>query len=132
MLAAGPLSFKRALQNVTAQSTLEAELISMEHAGKEAVYLSSMFAELGFGKLFESLPLFGDNTGAVRIAGNSTYSSRTKHIALRFVYLKELVKDGNIPIHHVKTQKQLADVGTKFLTKNTRRHLLNFIEAYTT
>ena len=106
MLAGGPLSFKTALQNVTAQSTLEAELISMEHASKGAVYLSNMTAELGFGKLFESAPLFGDNTGAVRhIAGNSTNSSRTKHIALRFFYLKELVKDSKITIHHVATQK---------------------------
>ena len=122
MLAEGPLSFKTALQNVTAQSILEAELISMAHARKEAVYLSNMMAELAFGKLFESVPLFGDNTGALHIAGISTYSSRTKHIALRFFYLKELNKDGKITIHHVATQKQLADVGTKFLTKKTHRH----------
>ena len=91
-----------------------------------------MMAELGFGKLFESVPLFGANTGALHKAGNSTYGSRTKHIALRFIYFKDLVKDGKITIHHVATQKQLADVGTKFLTKNTHRHLLNLIEAYTT
>ena len=88
MLAEGSLSFKTALQNVTAQSTLEAELISMAHASKDAVYLSNMMAELGFGKLFESVPLFGDNTGALHIAGNSTYSSRTEHIALRFLLLE--------------------------------------------
>ena len=58
------------------------------------MYLSSMMVELGFGKLFESVPLFGDNTGALHIAGNSTYSSRTKHIALRFIFLNEQVKDG--------------------------------------
>ena len=131
MLAGGPLSFKTEMQNVTAQSTLEAELISMAHASKEAVYLSNMMAELGLGKLFESLPLFGDNTGALLTTGNSTYSSRTKHTALRFFYFKELGKDGKITIHHVVTQKQLADVGTKLLMKNTHRHLLNLIEAYT-
>ena len=131
-LAGGPLSFKTALQNVTAQSTLEAQLISMAHASKEAVYLSNMMAELGVGKLFESVPLFGDNTGALHIAGNSTYRSCTKHIVLRCFYLKGLVKDGKITIHYVATQKQLTDVGTKFLTNNTHRHLLNLIEAYTT
>ena len=73
MLAGGPSSFKTALQNVTAQSTLEAELISMARASKEAVYISNMMAELGFGKLFESVPRFGGNTGALHIAGNSTY-----------------------------------------------------------
>ena len=84
MLAGGPLSFKTALLNVTAQSILEAELISMAHASKEAVDLSSMMAELGFGKLFEIVPLFGDIAGALHITGNRTYSSRTKHIAMRF------------------------------------------------
>ena len=104
----------------------------MAYASKQAVYLFNMMAELGFGKLFESVPLFGDNTGALHIAGNGTYSSRTKHIALCFFYLKELVTDDEITIHHVETQKQLADVGTEFLTKNTHRHLLNLVEAYTT
>ena len=91
-----------------------------------------MMTELGFEKLFESVPLFGDNTGALHIAGNSTYSPRTKHTALRFFYLKKLIKNGKITIHHVATQKQLTDVGTKFVTKNTHRHLLSLIEAYTT
>ena len=52
---------------MTAQSTVEAQLISMAHASKEAVYLSNIMAKLGFGKLFERIPLFGDNTGALHI-----------------------------------------------------------------
>ena len=43
MLAGGSLSFKTALQNVTAQSTLEAQPISMAHASKEAVRDSGMY-----------------------------------------------------------------------------------------
>ena len=88
-----------------------------------------MMAEVEFEKLLESVSLFGDNTGALHITGNSTYSSRTIHIAVRFFHLKELVKDGIITIHHVEKQKPLADVGDKFLTKNTHRHLLHLIAA---
>ena len=51
----------------------------MALASEEAVYLSNMMTELGFGKRFPSVPLFVDNTGALHITGNSTYSSRTKH-----------------------------------------------------
>ena len=131
MMDEGPLSFKTALQRVTAQSTMEAELISVALASKEAVYLSNRMAELGFGKLFHSVPLFVDNTGALHIAGNSTYSSRTKHIGLRFFSLKERVKEGRITIHHLATTRQLADMGTKFLTKSTHRHLLELIKVYT-
>ena len=78
ILAGGPLSFKTALQNVTGQSTLEAEPISMAHASKEAVDLSTMMAELGFGNMFESVPLFGDNTGAL----HSTWRSLARNISL--------------------------------------------------
>ena len=74
MMAGEPLSFKTALQSVTAQSTMEAGLISMALASQEAVYLLNMMAELGFGKLFNSVQLFVDNTGALHIKGNSTYS----------------------------------------------------------
>ena len=45
------LSFKTALQNATAQSTLEAKLISVAHAIKEATYVSNIMAELTFEKL---------------------------------------------------------------------------------
>ena len=103
----------------------------MALASEEAVYPSNMMTELGFGKRFHSIPLFVDNTGALRIAGNSTYSSRTKHVALRFMFLKELVKEGRITIHHVATTKQLADTGTKFLSEGTHRHLLELIKRYT-
>ena len=87
--------------------------------------------ELRFGKRFHSVPLFVDNTGALHMACNSTYSSRTKHNAIRFFFLKELVKEGRITIHHVATTKQLADMGTKFLSKGTHRHLLELIKGYT-
>ena len=56
----------------------------MTHENKEAVYISNMTAELGFGRLFESVPLFGDNTGALHTAGNSTYSSRTNKLLYAF------------------------------------------------
>ena len=130
MIAGGPLSFTTALQSVTTQSTMEAELISMALASKEAIYLSNMMAELGFGKLFNSVPLFVKNTGALHIAGNSTYSSRTKHIALRFFFLKELIKEERITIHHEANTKQLADIGTKLLSKSTHQHLQELIKTY--
>ena len=87
--------------------------------------------ELGFGNLFDSVPFLVDNKGALHIAGNSTYSSRTKHIALRFFFLKELDKEESVTTRQVATQKQLADIETKFLSKSKHRHPLAFIKTYT-
>ena len=90
-----------------------------------------MMTELGFGKLLNSVPLFVDDTGVLHIAGNSTYSSRTRHITLRFFFPIELIKEGRITIHHVATMKQLDDIETKFLGKSTHRYLLELIKTYT-
>ena len=109
---------------------MEAELICMALANKE-IYLSNMMAELGFGKLFHSVALLLDNTDVLYIAGHSTYRSRTRHIALRIVFLKEVVKEGRTTIHNVVITRHLADMGTKFLIKGTHRHLLELIKGYT-
>ncbi|CAM9240520.1 unnamed protein product [Laminaria digitata] len=87
-MAGGPINFKTALQSGTAEFTVAAERISIALGSKDAVYLSNMMTELGFGKLFDSVQCFVDNTDALHIAGNSTYSSRTKHIALPLFFTK--------------------------------------------
>ena len=50
---------------------------------EEAIFCSNMLLGLGFGESFGSLPLYIDNKSALHVAGNRTYSSRAKHIALR-------------------------------------------------
>ena len=53
----------------------------------------NVLSEPGLENEFNSVTLFGDNAGALHVAGNSTYSARTKDIALRIFFLKELVRD---------------------------------------
>lgn len=69
-----------------------------------------------------------DRTCALHIATNSTYSSRTKHIALRFSFLRELVKNGRILIHHVGTHDSLADVATKYLANDAFYSVIRHIK----
>ena len=52
-----------------------------------------MLTELGFGKEFEQVTLKIVNTATLHVVGNRAFSSRTKHIALRFFYIRELVKE---------------------------------------
>ena len=71
-----------------------------------------------------------DNTATLHVIGNQAFSSRTKHIALRFFYVRELVNDGAITIHYIPTENQLADIGTKFLNKQRLRFLINIIKNF--
>ena len=98
-------------------STMEAELVASALAIKEAVFCSNMMTELGFGKEFGEVTLHIDNTATLHVIGNRAFSSRTKHIALRFFHTREL-KENKITTHYISTENKLADIGTKHLNKH--------------
>ena len=112
--ANAPISFKVGLQGLTAQSTMEKELVTAALRMKKAVFCSNMTLE---HESFGRAPLFIDKTSALHVAGNRTYSPRAKHVALRYLFVQELVEEGKISIHYVKSEDQLADFGTKHLSK---------------
>ena len=123
-LANAPVSFKVGLQGLTAQSTMEAELVAAALAMKEAVFCFNMIKELGFSTRFHSVPLYTDNTSALHVVGNRTYSSRVTHVALRYFFIQELVKEGRITVKYVKAEDQLADIGTKHLSKQRQSYVV--------
>ena len=130
MLADGPISFKMGLQGLTAQSAMEAELVAAALTMKEAVFCKNKMEDLKFKGGFDSVPLYMDNTSAFHVVGNRTFSPRAKHIARRYLFLQELVENGTIVIHHVKTQGQLADIGTEHLNEQRHRELINKIRDF--
>ena len=127
MLANAPMSFRSGLQGVTATSTMEAELVASALAIKEAVFRSNMLTELGFRKEFAQMPVYCDNTATLHALGNRSFSSRTKHIALRFFFIRELVTEGRTSIHYVPTEDNLVDDGTKHFNKHRFKHRMNLI-----
>ena len=60
------------------------------------VYILYVLWELGFENEFNRFLLFGYDTGARHVTGNSTYSARTKHIVLRLIFSMELVRGGQV------------------------------------
>jgi hypothetical protein len=52
----------------------------------------------------------GDSTSAISVAKNPVLYSRTKHIEVRYHFLRDNVEKGNIDLIHVSTEKQLADI----------------------
>ena len=76
-------------------------MMPVSYGTKEAVYLSNFLGELGF-RSYKTVPVNCDSTGAISVIANRPYSSRAKHVALRF-FFRELVKIGKITLHHVPT-----------------------------
>ena len=131
-LGNAPITFKVELQRLTAQYTMETELVAGALAMKEeAVLCSNMILELGFDKSFGSVPLYIDNTSALHIAGNRTYIPRAKHIALRHYLFMQKLMEGKISIRYVvKSEDQLADLGTKYLSKHRHRNFIKLINEF--
>ncbi|WVZ53337.1 hypothetical protein U9M48_004297 [Paspalum notatum var. saurae] len=89
-------------------STTEAEYIATATLIDEAT-LSD------YGLRFGRIPLLVDSTSAISIAKNTVLHSRTKHIDVRFHFLRYHYEKGDIDLVHVATQNQLADIFTKSL-----------------
>ena len=59
-----------------------------------------MMTELGFKEEFNCVPLHVDNTSALHLAQKQTNSSRySKNVALRKLYIREIIKEGHVSIH---------------------------------
>ena len=59
-----------------------------------------------------------------------TVLRRANHVALRFFFVQELVEEGKIIIHFVKTQDQITGLGTKHANKHRHRALIQFTRTF--
>ncbi|GJV89544.1 hypothetical protein Tco_1533482 [Tanacetum coccineum] len=70
------------------------------------------------------VPIFSDNTSAIAISNILVLHSRTKHIDIRYHFIKDHVLKGDIELHFIPTQYQLTDIFTKPLDEPTFKRLI--------
>jgi hypothetical protein len=90
--------------------------MALSDASKEAVFLIGYLKELGFQSL-ANVVVFNDNQGAGTLTENSVYHARSKHIDVRYHFIRDAVKKHPIKILYLPTEKMIADVLTKALPK---------------
>jgi hypothetical protein len=66
-----------------------------------------------FGVSFERISLMCDNTSAISVAKNSVFYKRMRHLERRHHFLRDHVKNGDIEMRYIDTERQLADIFTK-------------------
>lgn len=112
-LSGGPISWQSSKQKTTALSSTEAEYIGLCEASKEAVYLKSFLNELvGFKN---SVTINNDNQSAQKLAANPIFHKRSKHIDVRYHFVRECIVKNLINIQYQETSEMVADVLTKSL-----------------
>ena len=119
----GPIVWHSKLQELVATSTCESEYMAACSACKQAIYLSAMIQGLGFGEGNTPVSLNVDNQAAMKLATNPINHSATKHIRMRFHFVRQTVSETKeIKMRWVDTNGQAADPFTKPLGPNNFGH----------
>ena len=118
VLNGAAISWKSQRQKSTALSTAEAEYIALAECAKEALWMQGLLLELLATKPpTASVLIYEDNQAAIKLAANPTHHQRTKHIDVRYHFLRELVADNRIHLQYLESKLMLADALTKPLPR---------------
>ncbi|GJX49004.1 retrovirus-related pol polyprotein from transposon TNT 1-94 [Tanacetum coccineum] len=117
------VSWSSKRQKSAAISSTEAEYIALSGCCAQILWMRSQLTDYGFG--FNKIPMYCDNKSAIALCCNNVQHSRSKHIDIRFHFIKEHVENGVIELYFVNTEYQLADIFTKALGRKRIEFLIN-------
>jgi hypothetical protein len=128
-VAGGAVVWQSKIQKSVALSSCEAELYALAEASKELMWLMGLLQELQLQ--CEPPTLWVDNQGAIALAKNPVAHQRSKHIHIRWFFIRDYLNSGQLIAEYVKTSDNDAD----FLTKATvheihQRHTCKFLVSF--
>ena len=103
------------LQKVVALSTTEAEYVAATEASKEMIWLQRFMEELGNKQ--ENNRLYCDSQSAIHIANNSSFHLKTKHIQLRYHFIRSALEYGHLKLEKIYTSQNPPDMLTQGVTR---------------
>nr|GEY22558.1 retrovirus-related Pol polyprotein from transposon TNT 1-94 [Tanacetum cinerariifolium] len=117
------ISWSSKRQKSAAISNTEAEYIALSGCCAQILWMRSQLSDYGLG--FNKIPMYCDNKSAIGLCCNNVQHSRSKHIDIRYHFIKEQVKNEVIELYFVNTEYQLADLFTKALGRDRIEFLIN-------
>jgi hypothetical protein len=100
-------------QEVVALSSTEAEYMAVTHAVQEGLYLQQLQVEMGVDHEGQGLLVLCDNQSCMKIAQNPVFHKKSKHIGIRFHFIRERIDNGELVLKFVRTLSMAADQLTK-------------------
>nr|GEY65199.1 retrovirus-related Pol polyprotein from transposon TNT 1-94 [Tanacetum cinerariifolium] len=110
-------------QKSAAISSTKAEYIALSGCYAQILWMRSQLSDYDLG--FNKNLMYCDNKGAIALCCNNFQHSRSKHIDIRYHFIKEQVENGVIELYFVNTEYQLADLFTKALGRERIEFLIN-------
>ncbi|KAL8087953.1 hypothetical protein AgCh_037917 [Apium graveolens] len=115
-------------QNSVSTSTAEAEYIAAGSCCAHILWMRNKL--LDYGLYVDKIPIFCDNTGAISITENPVQHSKTKHIDIKYHFIREHAMNGTLELHFVPSEHQLVDIFTKPLDESTFTRLVSELASH--
>jgi hypothetical protein len=110
-----PILWKSKAQKSVTLSSAEAEFVALSEAAKEIKFVVQVLETIGV-KVKLPIIIRVDNVGAIFMSENVSTSSRTRHVDIRYNYVREYVEEGFVKIIFVKSAENISDGFTKNIT----------------
>ncbi|GJZ04843.1 retrovirus-related pol polyprotein from transposon TNT 1-94 [Tanacetum coccineum] len=117
------VSWSSKRQKSAAISSMEAEYIAISGCCAQILWMRSQLTDYGLG--LNKIPMYCDNKSAIALCCNNVQHSRSKHIDIRFYFIKEHAENGMIELYFVNTEYQLVDIFTKAFARERIEFLIN-------
>ncbi|TFY76440.1 hypothetical protein EWM64_g7573 [Hericium alpestre] len=114
LIDGGAVLWSAKKQLIVALSSTEAEYVALTHAAKEALWMRAFLGEI-LGPFDKPTTIFGDNQSAITLAQDNIFHSHTKHIAIRYHFIRDAVERNEVDLIYCPTGEMAADVFTKAL-----------------
>ena len=99
-----------------ALSSSEAEYMATSQANCEAIWLRKMLVGL-FGQELRPTVIFFDNRSCINLTKNPIFHNQSKHIEIRYHFIRDCVQQGAVKLEYISTDEQVADILTKSLPR---------------
>ncbi|GFT73384.1 retrovirus-related Pol polyprotein from transposon TNT 1-94 [Trichonephila clavipes] len=112
-----PISWRTFKQKSVSLSTMEAEYVSLTEAAKEFIWLKNVIDNKSLNLELSENVMFCDNQATISFSKSPVENCRTKHIDVRYHFLRNLIYDKVFQIKYIGTKNNLADIFTKPMVK---------------
>ena len=112
-LATDAISWTSRAQKTVAHSSTEAEYMALSDCSRQCVWVHQLLKELGY--YVKPIQISGDNQGSIFIAQNPVTEKRSKHVDIRYHYIREVIERGLVEVNYIPGEDNPADLLTKNL-----------------
>ena len=123
------ISWSSRKQTCVSLSSTESEYVAMAESAKSGLYFNNLLKEISFPTSY--INLCGDNLSALTLSAHKAVHQKTKHIDVKYHFLRSLVTNRDVKLNYVNTKFNIADILTKIVDTTTFSSLISLILAST-